>query len=82
MVIEKMKLSEVVGRVFPDVQIHFVFPGPFAALGDDAFGKIGIEDRMNGNCERFVLLLAQVTDVLFYFILEYEGRGNFAGSLA
>ena len=81
-VVKKMKLCEVVGRVLPDVQFHFVFPGPFAALGDNAFGKIGIKDRVYCNRERCVLLLAQVTDVLFYFILEYKGRGNFACSLA
>jgi hypothetical protein len=46
-----MELCEMVGRIFPDVEFHFVFPGPFAALGNNAFGKIGKEDGVNGNRE-------------------------------
>ncbi len=50
-VVKKMELREVVGRVFPDIQFHLVFPGPFAALGDDAFGQVSIKDRVNSNGE-------------------------------
>lgn len=80
-VVKKMELCEVIGRVFPDVEFHIVFPGPFAALGNNAFGEIGIEYRVNGNSKGFVLLLAQVADVLFYFILQYKGGGNFTCTL-
>jgi hypothetical protein len=77
--VEEVEFGKMVVRILPDLNLLAILPAPFPLFRFEhgTFCKVGVHNRMYNQGKIFMLVGDEVTEVLFNFIFQQQGRRNF-----